>query len=179
MLTLFVFTNEKWSQLYQRNRSAMMAGFCYRSSCLNLCPHYQAGVRSKGWGLRDGCLCVCDNDGTIEIFISGSSLFIPKLTFASVPQSTWTTMTTFESLRKDRDLSPLLREGSWNPSINVSILVSTKMGFIEQLKKRGQEEVTYISSYWISQDKTKQFQYGTDIFGRRNRSKNKSILKAH
>lgn len=147
--------------------------FCYRSSCLNLCHHcYQPGVSSKGWELWHG-----DNDRTTETFISGSSLFIPKLTFASVPQSTWTNLTNFELWRKDRDLSPLLLESS-NKCV-YSCFNKDKFHWVIERRVRRRSPKFLLIGYPRTKPSNSNTVRVTDIFGRRNRSIYKSTLIAH
>lgn len=119
------FRKWKVELVVTKERKCCDGPFCCRSSAWtfpSLLPAWSGHGR-----VRDVCLYVCDNDWAIVRFISGTSLFLPKLAFARAPQSTWTDMTNFGSWRKDRDLSHLLREGSQNPSTNVSILVSAKI----------------------------------------------------
>lgn len=131
---------------------------------------------SLEWPRKDGCLCDSDDGWTIVTFISGTSLFIPKLTFDRAPSQhgqIWLTL----NHRGKIETCPL--SSGKGPRIfqQMCLLFQQRSNSNEQ-QKEGAGGGQKVPSPWISWNKTKQIHYSmaVDMLSRRSRSKNKSIL---
>lgn len=153
-------TDEKQSWWYWRSKSAMMTHFALEVldwTFITMLPAWSDPRRTGAEGRLLVCLWQWLDHSDVYL---RSFIIHPQIDLWQGPQKTWTNMTNFESRRKDRDLSPFLKEGSQNPSTNVSIVsAKTKLHWATERGGRRRSESSF-SLDILEQNQTNSLEYG-------------------